>query len=212
MDRDYVHGKRVESVASPPQPVYDLEPKTLEPVPDIDLVWREEVEDVLDLADKALNASVPEVSTSEPERRFLAAGQPVRAPLAQTEEVDPTDIERRDGFVPADEDELARILRQRTIEMIEVDSEVVIDLPQEPEPVRIVYEFSRPVYEASGVYGTLYTVAAAGHRIPFQAGVPTSRLVQIIQPDEYPRQPRAAEKTLNVQIEGGRVHWTFADE
>lgn len=211
MDRSEAHRRNTEDVADPTSKPFDLDESSPQPEPDLDLVWREEIEDVMALADRALAQPVPDLSPEEPDRRFLAAGSPVRAPLVETEETSPTNISRQDGFVPARPKELASILRAEAQRIVRVDVETVVDLPTDEKPVRIVYEFDRPVYEAKGVHGTLYTVASGGYRIPFQTGVGAKRIVQIIKPGEYPRQPKQATRTLNLRVEAGQARWSFPD-
>lgn len=210
MDQSKTSGSTSESVKST-QERFSLEQNDPKTEPDLDLVWREEVEDIFALADKAINASVPSLDKEEPERRFLAAGKPVRAPLSEVNEVEPKTMNGQDGFVPADPEELANVLQTRSYTIARTDIETVINLPFERQPVRILYEFEQPVYSAENVHGRLFTVANAGQRIPFQPGVGTTRIVQIIEPDEYPRQPEEAIRTLNLRIESGRAVWSTSE-
>jgi hypothetical protein len=180
------------------------------PKPDVDLAWKKEVEDVLELADRALRRSRPTAPAEDPSRRFLAAGQPARAPKAEETTLAPVSVQAQDGRSVLTENALKERLDSVADTLVQVDVETVVDIEHESRPIRIEYEFDRPVTAAENVHGQLFTLASGGRRVPFESGTQTTYLVQIIAPEQYPGDPTSNETTLHVHIEGTQATWTPA--
>ena len=178
------------------------------PSPDVDLAWKKEVEDVMALADRALNRTRPQQETTETVRRFLEAGQPVRAPQSDRTNVAPASVQTQDGRSPLTEAALKQRLDRIADRLVQVDVETQVEVPQESRPVRIEYEFTEPITAVENVYGQLFTLAADGRRVPYQPGTQTTYLVQIIGPEQYPGDHTTETQTLHVRIEGTQATWT----
>lgn len=176
--------------------------------PDVDLAWKQEVDDTLQLADRALSRSRPSDQTEETTRRFLEAGQPARAPEGERLTLTPTSVDSTDGSASLTDESFRQNLDEIADALARVDVETVVEVEQSSSPVRIEYEFGRPVTAVENVHGQLYTLAAKGRRVPFQPGTQTTYLVQIIAPEEYPGDPNTETQELRVRIEGTQATWT----
>lgn len=198
----------MDQSASPNGTARRINTASLSAEPDVDLLWREEINSALEMAENVLNRSRPSPETEESTRRFLEAGSPVRASERSQISVSPANVEKSDGFVGLEAEALQSQLDDRADQLVKVDVETTVQFSQDTQPVRIQYEFERPVTAIEDGHGQFYTIATENKRVPFQPGIPTTSLVQIISPEQYPSDPKPKTKTLHVRVEGTQAIWT----
>ena len=177
------------------------------PRPEVDPVWREELERAVELADEAARATpAPEPAPPEQGRSYVGAGQPMTAPAAERAEVEPSSVSAEDGYVAAPREEIIRQLENATFAELRV-KEVPVVLEETPEarPLRIVYVFERPVTAAEGVSGELLVIDDEGAEVPFEPGVPARRLVQKIDEASYGREAQPDGQAWTCEVRFGNA-------
>lgn len=203
---DYVGTERGKS------PRVTVHKKTLKARPALDLVWKEDVEEILTLADDAIRTARPEPEPEPPERSMVGAGDPIRAPMEEGRRVEPTEIRYRDGLQVAPMEDVQAAFEARTRQVYQVEVETVVEAEFDNRPIEIIYEFDRPITSVRGAYGTLYTARSETADVEFQPGMRATRIVQVIEPGELPKVEDEAVKTFEVHVEAGRAVWDHAED
>ena len=142
----------------------------------------------------------------------MPAGTPVYAPLQDSQKIEPVVVDGKNGLVPMDEEELEASLSSRAQHILQADVETVVGFEPEDKPIWITYEFDEPVTAVKNVYGTIYTAVRDGEpTVEFQPGIPTKRVIQIVEQADFPAASKDEVVELNIEVSGGRAVWTKSE-
>jgi hypothetical protein len=171
------------------------------------VVERSFVEDSMALWEEALSTELPEPDTGENETLFLGPEEPVTAPLAEDQSVEPERTEARDGFVPRPEEALRTALEEQAKSVLLAG--VSVELPERKagRPARRVFWFGRPVDSGDSPAGTLYALGPDGGLVELEGSVRATRVVEVIE--EGPTKPNT--ETLTAEVQGGVAQWSRQD-
>lgn len=168
------------------------------------IVEKQFVEDSMALWEEALETELPEEESQEEKPLFLGPEEPVTAPLAEDQTVEPSQTEFWDGFIPRPEEALRTALENKAQSVL--NTSVSVKLPdRKPErPARRVFWFGRPVDTGESPEGTLYALSEDGALVELQGSVKTTRVVEVIE--EGPTEKQT--ETLTARVGGGTAQWS----